>query len=80
MTGQQSVTSRLETSQYRDFSHFLGSIGFSLEKFGLEKSLSIGLENFSLKLSLSIGFRNIWSHKKSQCWSQKMWSKKSLGI
>ena len=35
----QSVTSRFETSRYRDFSHFFESIGI-----GLEKSLSIGLE------------------------------------
>ena len=61
--GQQSVTSRLETSRYRDFSQFFESIGLGLENFGLEKksryrsrkylvskkSLSIGLENFGLK-------------------------------
>ena len=41
----QSVTSRLETSQYRDFSQFFESIGLGLENFGLEKSLGIGLEN-----------------------------------
>ena len=33
----QSVTSRFETSQYRDFSQFFESIGLSLENFGLEK-------------------------------------------
>ena len=33
----QSVTSRLETSQYRDFSQFFESIGLGLENFGLEK-------------------------------------------
>ena len=42
---QQSVTSRLETSRYRDFSQFFESIGLGLENFGLEKSLGIGLEN-----------------------------------
>ena len=41
----QSVTSRLETSRYRDFSQFFVSIGLSLENFGREKSLGIGLEN-----------------------------------
>ena len=41
----QSVTSRLETSRYRDFSQFFESIGLGLENFGLEKSLGIGLEN-----------------------------------
>ena len=33
----QSVTSRLETSRYRDFSQFFESIGLSLENYGLEK-------------------------------------------
>ena len=33
----QSVTSRLETSQYRDFSQFFESIGLGLENFGLKK-------------------------------------------
>ena len=50
----QSVTSRLETSQYRDFSQFFESIGLGLEKKSryrsrkylvLKKSLGIGLEN-----------------------------------
>ena len=41
----QSVTSRLKTSRYRDFSQFFESIGLGLENFGLEKSLGIGLEN-----------------------------------
>ena len=64
---EQSVTSRLETSRYRDFSQFFESIGLSLENFGLEKksrhrsreylvskkSLGIGLEKFGLKKSLS---------------------------
>ena len=34
---EQSVTSRLETSRYRDFSQFFESIGLGLENFGLEK-------------------------------------------
>ena len=33
----QSVTSRLETSRYQDFSQFFESIGLGLENFGLEK-------------------------------------------
>ena len=41
----QSVTSRLETSRYREFSQFFESIGLGLENFGLEKSIGIGLEN-----------------------------------
>ena len=69
---KQSVTSRLETSRYRDFSQFFESIGLGLENFGLEKksryrsrkylvskkSLGIGLENFGLKKSLGIGLEN----------------------
>ena len=69
----QSVTSRLETSRYRDFSQFFESIGIGLENFCLEKksrfrsrkylvlkkSLGIGLENFGLKKSLDIGLENI---------------------
>ena len=31
------MTSRLETSRYRDFSQFFESIGLGLENFGLEK-------------------------------------------
>ena len=63
---EQSVTSRLETSRYRDFSQFFESISLGLENFGLkkksryrsrklwsQKSLGIGLENFGLKKSLS---------------------------
>ena len=41
---QQSVTSRLETSRYRDFSQFFESICLGLENFGLEKSLGISLD------------------------------------
>ena len=44
-TPHQSVTSRLETSRYRDFSQFFESIGLGLENFGLEKSLGISLKN-----------------------------------
>ena len=45
MAWMQSVTSRLETSRYRDFFQFFESIGLGLESFGLEKSLGIGLKN-----------------------------------
>ena len=65
---EQSVTSRLETSRYRDFSQFFESIGLGLENLGLEKKSRIGLEN-------------IWSQKKSWYRSRKdLVSKKSLGI
>ena len=65
---EQSVTSRLETSRYRDFSQFFESIGLGLENLGLEKKSRIGLEN-------------IWSQKKSRYGSRKdLVSKKSLSI
>ena len=64
----QSVTSRLETPRYRDFSQFFESIG-------------LGLENFGLKKSLGIGLKNIWSKKKvSVLVSKILVLKKSLGI
>ena len=44
MQHYQSVTSRLKTSRYRDFSQFFEIIGLGLENFGLEKSLGIGLD------------------------------------
>ena len=37
MSYSQNVTSRLETSRYRDFSQFFESIGLGHENFGLEK-------------------------------------------
>ena len=61
MVSYQSVTSRLETSPYRDFSQFFESIGLGLENFGLEKKSryrsgkylvskkSLSLENFGLE-------------------------------
>ena len=62
------MTSRLETSRYRDFSQFFESIGLGLENLGLEKKSRIGLEN-------------IWSQKKSWYRSRKdLVSKKSLSI
>ena len=64
---EQSVTSRLETSRYRDFSQFFESICLGLENLGLEKKSRIGLEN-------------IWSQKKSRYRSRKFWSQKSLSI
>ena len=52
-SSQQSVTSRLETSRYRDFFQFFDSIG--LEKFGLKKvSVSVS-KTFGLEKSLGIG-------------------------
>ena len=88
----QSVTSYLETSWYRDFSHFFESISIVLEKFGLEKSLRIGLENFQSQKKGSVSVSKIFGLKKvslsvskslvskSQYWSGKICSKKSLDI
>ena len=85
LTPPQSVTSRLETSRYRDFSQFFESIGLGLENFGLEKksryrsrkylvskkSLGIGLEKKSRYRS-----RKLWSQKKSRYRSRNFWSQK----
>ena len=61
----QSVTSRLETSRYRDFSQFFVSIGLSLENFGLEKKSRYRSRKYLVsKKSLGIGLENIWSRKK----------------
>ena len=55
------MTSRLETSRYRDFSQFFKSICLGLENFGLEKSLGIGLENFGLKKRLRNDLKKLFS-------------------
>ena len=60
----QNVTSRLETSQYRDFSQFFESIGLGLENFGLEKKSQYRSRKYLVsKKSLSISLKNIWSQK-----------------
>ena len=56
----QSVTSRLETSRYRDFSQFFESIGLRLENFGLEKKSQYRSRKYLVsKKSLGIGLKNI---------------------
>ena len=56
----QSVTSRLETSWYRDFSQFFESIGLGLENFGLEKKSRYRSRKYLVsKKSLGIGLENI---------------------
>ena len=61
----QSVTSRLETSRYRDFSQFFESIGLGLENFSLEKKSRYRSRKYLVsKKSLGIGLENIWSRKK----------------
>ena len=56
----QSVTSRLETSRYRDFSQFFKSIGLGLENFGLEKKSRYWSRKYLVsKKSLGIGLENI---------------------
>ena len=73
----QSVTSRLETSRYRDFSQFFESIGLCLKNFGLEKkSRYRSRKKVSVSVSKTFGLK-----KKSRYRSQKyLVSKKSLGI
>ena len=62
---RQSVTSRLETSRYQDFSQFFESIGLSLENFGLEKKSRYRSRKYLVsKKSLGISLENIWSRKK----------------
>ena len=57
---QQSVTSRLETSRYRDFSQFFESIGLGLENFDLEKKSRYRSRKYLVsKKSLGIGLENI---------------------
>ena len=56
----QSVTSRLETSRYRDFSQFFESISLGLENFGLEKKSRYRSRKYLVsKKSLGIGLENI---------------------
>ena len=90
----QSVTSRLETSRYRDFSQFFESIGLGLENFGLEKKSRYRSRKYLVskkksryrsqkylvsKKSLGIGLENIWSRKKvSVSVSKTLVSKKVL--
>ena len=60
MSHSQSVTSRLETSRYRDFFQFFESIGLGLENFGLEKKSRYRSRKYLVsKKSLSIGLENI---------------------
>ena len=88
----QSVTSRLETSRYRDFSQFFESISLGLENFGLEKkswyrsqkylvskkSLGIGLENFGLKKSLSNSLKKLLVTKNVSASVSKKFCLKNL--
>ena len=55
-----SVTSRLETSRYRDFSQFFESIGLGLENFGLKKKSRYRSRKYLVsKKSLGISLENI---------------------
>ena len=75
------MTSRLETSRYRDFSQFFESIGLGLENLGLEKKVSYRSRKYlvSKKVLVSVSKR-FGLEKKSQYRSRKFWSQKSLGI
>ena len=63
----QSVTSRLETSRYRDFSQFFESIGLGLKIFGLKKKSWYWSRKYLVsKKSLSLGLGNFGLEKKSR--------------
>ena len=92
MCFQQSVTSRLETSRYRDFSQFFESIGLGLENFGLEKrsryrsrkylvskKVSVSVSKiFGLEKSLGIGLENFGLKKSLSISLENFGLKKSL--
>ena len=74
----QSVTSRLKTSRYGDFSQFFESIVLGLKNFGLEKiSVSVLKKNWSQK-KVSVLVSKILVSKKVSVADQKNWSQKSL--
>ena len=92
MCFQQSVTSRLETSRYRDFSQLFESIGLGLENFGLEKrsryrsrkylvskKVSVSVSKiFGLEKSLGIGLENFGLKKSLSISLENFGLKKSL--
>ena len=81
LTGEQSVTSRLETSRYRDFSQFFESIGLGLENFGLEKkSRYQSRKHLVLKKSLGIGLEIFSLEKKSRYRSRKYLVSKKVSV
>ena len=74
------MTSRLETSRYRDFSQFFESIGLDLENFGLEKS-RYWSQKYLVSKKVWVSVSNIFGLKKSQGISlENIWSRKCLGI
>ena len=75
---QQSVTSRLETSRYRDFSQYFESIGLGLENFGLEKKVSVSVSKTLVSKKVSVSVSKILVSKKSQYRSQKLCFKKKF--
>ena len=80
--GQQSVTSRLETSRYRDFSQFFESIGLGLENFGLEKKSRYRSRKYLVSKKVSVSVSKIFGLKKKSRYRSRKYlvSKKSLGI
>ena len=72
------MTSRLKTSQYREFSLFV-SISLSLKKIGLKKVYVSVSKKFGLKQSLGIGLEHFGLKKGSVLFSKDLVSK-SLGI
>ena len=79
MIVHQSVTSRLETSRYRDFSQFFESIGLGLKNFGLEKKSRYWSQKYLVsKKSLETGLENIWSKKKQLVKVESSWEYKMI--
>ena len=80
------MTSHLETSRYRDLSHFLRELVSVSKKSQYRprknlvptKRLNNGLEIFSLKIGLGIGLENFGLKKVSVLISKDLVSKKSL--
>ena len=75
------MTSRLETSRYRDFSQFLESIGLGLENFGLEKKSQYRSRKYLVSKKVSVSVSKILVSKKVSVSVSKIFAlKKSLGI
>ena len=76
------MTSRLETSRYRDFSQFFESIGLCLENFGLEKKSQYRSRKYLVSKKVSVSVSKIFSLEKTSRYRSRKYlvSKKSLGI
>ena len=69
------MTSHLETSRYRELSHFFERIGVGLKKISVTALKKIGPNKKARYRS-----RNFQYQKRSWNWFQEFWSQKSLSI